>query len=237
MIIDIEGTDGCGKKTQTDLLFDFLTNKGYKVKKISFPSYESESSALVKMYLRGEFGENANDVNAYQSSALFAVDRFATMSKIRVEDYDYVLFDRYVPSNMIHQSTKIQDKKCLDEFLDWIEDFEYNKLKLPKPDKILFLDVPVEISIKLARQRANLKNGEQKDIHEKDDDHLINAYNKAKYISNKFNWTTVDCVANNNIKTIDEIHKDILTKLCLKWYNVPRKTEKEILWKLQEENY
>ena len=216
MIIDIEGTDGCGKKTQTDLLYNYLINKGYKVKKISFPQYESESSALVKMYLRGDFGEDANEINPYQASMFFAVDRLATMLKIKVEDYDYILFDRYVPSNMIHQSTKIGDEKELNSFLDWITDFEYNKLGLPKPDKILFLDVPVEISIKLARQRADLKNGEQKDIHEKDDNHLIDAYKKAKYVSNKFNWITVDCVENNNLKTIDEIHKDILTKLCLK---------------------
>ena len=153
MIIDIEGTDGSGKKTQTDLLFNYLINQGYKVAKISFPNYESESSALVKMYLRGEFGENANDINGYQASALYAVDRFATMSKINIDDFDYVLFDRYVPSNMIHQSTRIQDEYELNEFLDWISDFEYGKLRLPKPDKILFLNVPIEISMRLARAR------------------------------------------------------------------------------------
>ena len=166
MIIDIEGTDGCGKKTQTDLLFKFLTEKGFKVRKISFPNYDSESSALVKMYLRGEFGESSNNINGYQASALYAVDRFATMNKINIFDYDFILFDRYVPSNMIHQSTRIQDKQELDAFLDWIEDFEYDKLKLPKPDKTLFLDVPVEISMKLARNRDELKNGQEKDILE-----------------------------------------------------------------------
>lgn len=215
MIIDIEGTDGCGKKTQTDLLFSFLVNMGYKVKKISFPNYDSESSALVKMYLRGEFGETADSINAYQASALYAVDRFATMSKINVNDYDFILFDRYVPSNMIHQSTKIKDKNKLDYFLDWIADFEYGKLALPKPDKTIFLDVPIEISMKLARARAELKNGEEKDIHEKDDNHLINAYEKAKYVANKFDWVVIDCSDGETIKTIDEIHQDILTKLGL----------------------
>jgi dTMP kinase len=215
MVIDIEGTDGAGKKTQTDLLFNYLKNQGYKVKKISFPNYESESSALVKMYLRGEFGENANDINGYQASALYAVDRFATMSKINVDDYDFILFDRYVPSNMIHQSTRIKDEEELNEFLDWVEDFEYGKLNLIKPDKILFLDVPIEISMKLARAREGLKNGEQKDIHEKDDEHLTNAYEKANYVAKKFNWIVVDCCENGNIKSIDQIHKDILTKLGL----------------------
>ena len=215
MIINIEGTDGSGKKTQTDLLFNYLVAKGYKVKKISFPNYDSESSSLVKMYLRGELGENANAVDAYQTSALYAVDRLATMLKINIKEYDFILFDRYVSSNMIHQSSKIQDEKKLNEFLEWVEDFEHNKLKLPKPDKILFLDVPVEISMKLARERTELKNGEQKDIHEADDNHLINAYKKANLVAKKFNWIVIDCVENGNIKSIDEIHKDILTNLGL----------------------
>ena len=215
MIIDIEGNDGCGKKTQTDLLCKFLEEKGYKVKKISFPNYESESSALVKMYLRGDFGENVNDVNTFQASILFAVDRLATMLKINVEDYDYILFDRYVPSNMIHQSTRIENEKELDSCLEWLEDLEYVKLKLPRPDKILFLDVPVEISIRLARQRADLKNGESQDIQEKDDNHLIKAYKRGKYVAEKYGWEIIDCAKGNNIKSIDEIHKDILTKLEL----------------------
>jgi len=216
MVIAIEGTDGCGKKTQTDLLCQFLENKGFKVKKVSFPNYESCSSALVKMYLNGELGENANAINGYQASALYAVDRFATMSTINIEDYDYIVFDRYVPSNMIHQSTRINNLNELNEFLDWVEDFEYNKLNLPKPDKILFLDVPIHISIKLARDREVLKNGELKDIHENDDNHLKKAYKNAKYVAKKFNWIVIDCKNNDNIKSKDEVHKDILTKLGLK---------------------
>ncbi len=216
MIIDIEGTDGSGKKTQTDLLFKFLKDKGYKVKKISFPNYDSESSALVKMYLRGDFGDNEN-LNGYQASSFYAVDRLATMINVNIDDYDFILFDRYVPSNMIHQSTRIKDIKKLNDFLDWVNDFEYGKLNLPKPDKTLFLDVPIEISIKLAQTREKLKNGESVDVLEKDSNHLINAYEKAKYIANKFNWIKIDCSKGENIKSIDEIHQDILTKLGLKW--------------------
>ena len=214
MIIAIEGTDGCGKKTQTDMLFNYLQNKGFKVIKISFPNYESNSSALVKMYLNGEFGENET-LNGFQTSSFYAVDRLATLRKINVDDYDYVLFDRYVPSNMIHQSTRIKDKQKLDEFLDWIVDFEYGKLALPKPDKTLFLDVPIEISMRLARQRAELKNGESKDILESDSLHLKNAYEKAKYVARKYNWIVIDCENDKTIKSIDEIHKEILTKLGL----------------------
>lgn len=215
MIIDIEGTDGCGKKTQTDLLFNFLSDSGYKVRKISFPNYDSKSSALVKMYLNGEFGSNDN-LNGYQASVFYAVDRLATMKNINVDDYDFVLFDRYVPSNMIHQSTRIQNNKELDEFLDWIADFEYGKLALPQPDRTLFLDVPVEISMRLARERESLKNGQEKDILERDDEHLIQAYKRAKYVAKKFDWLVIDCTKDNSIKSIDEIHQDILTKLGLK---------------------
>lgn len=213
MIIDIEGTDGSGKKTQTDLLFKFLESKGYKVIKISFPNYESNSSALVKMFLSGEFGESADNINGYQASVLYAVDRYATMTKIDVNDYDFVLFDRYVPSNMIHQSTRINNKQELDEFLEWITDFEYGKLKLPKPDKVLFLDVPIEISFELAKKREALKNGCDKDILERDEEHLKKAYQRAKYVAEKFDWTVIDCVKDSNIKSIDEIHQDILTKI------------------------
>ena len=216
MIIDIEGTDGCGKKTQTDLLFNYLKDKGYKVTKISFPNYDSNSSALVKMYLSGELGEKAEDVNAYQASALYAVDRFATMSKINIKDYDFIIFDRYVPSNMIHQASKAKSKKEINKIVRWINNFEYEKLELPIPDKILFLDVPVETSIKLARARAVLKNGESKDIHERDDNHLIKAYESAKHVAKKFKWTVINCVVEGELKSIDEIHQEILTKLALK---------------------
>ena len=216
MLINIEGTDGCGKKTQVELLYNYLKDKGYKVLKLSFPNYESESSALVKMYLRGDFGESVNDVNAYQASILFSVDRLATMLKIDVDKYDYILFDRYVPSNMIHQSTRIENLDELDDYLKWLEDLEYEKLKLPKPDNVLFLDVPVEISMKLARSRNELKNGQEKDIQEKDDEHLIKAYNRGKYVAKKFGWEIINCEKDGNIKTIDEINKDILTKLDIK---------------------
>jgi dTMP kinase len=168
------------------------------------------------MYLGGEFGDDVNAVNSYQASSFYAVDRLGTMLNINVEDYDFVVFDRYVPSNMIHQSTRIKDLNELDEFLNWLEDFEYGKLKLPKPDKILFLDVPIEISMKLARQRAELKNGQAQDIQEKDDNHLIQAYERGKYVAKKFDWIVVDCSKGDYIKSIDEIHEDILTKLCLK---------------------
>lgn len=212
MIIDIEGTDGSGKKTQTMKLKEYLESQGKKVKLISFPNYESNSSACVKMYLNGEIGNTAECLDGYQTSSLYAVDRLITMNKINVEDYDYILFDRYVPSNMIHQSTKVKDPIALDCFLEWLEDFEYGKLKLPKPDKTLFLDMPVEFSLKLAKERSEFKSGTKKDIHEQDENHLKTAYERAKYVAQKFKWITIDCV-DKTLKSIDEIHKEILTKL------------------------
>lgn len=215
MLIDIEGTDGSGKHTQTKMLYEKLVKLGYKCKMISFPNYESNSSALVKMFLAGELGDNADCLNGYQASVLYAVDRLATMKQINCEDYDFVLFDRYTPSNMIHQSTRIKDKQELDYFLDWLEDFEYGKLNLPKPDRILFLDMPVEYSMQLARARSELKNGQTKDILEEDSSHLSKAYERAKYVADKFNWTTINCV-DKKLKSVEEIHLDILTNLGLK---------------------
>ena len=208
MIIDIEGTDGSGKATQTKLLYNYLTDKGYNCKVISFPNYNSNSSAPVKMYLNGDLGENAS-LNSFQTSSLFAVDRLITMRSININDYDFILLDRYTPSNMIHQSTKILDKNELDKFLDWLEDFEYNKLSLPKPDLIMFLDMPVEYSIKLTREREGLKNNQKRDILEEDATHLTHAYARAKYLAKKYGWETIQC-ADDKLKSIEAVHKEII---------------------------
>lgn len=213
MLIDIEGTDGCGKKTQTELLYNYLVSTGKKCLLISFPNYSSPSSALVKMFLGGEFGSDAKVIDSYQASAFYAVDRVATMAKVHVEDFDYIIFDRYTPSNMIHQSARVENKSKLDDLLSWIDDFEFNKMRLPRPDKILFLDMPVEFSLALANARKDLKNGQAHDIFEEDKNHMKLAYENAKYVASKFGWERIDCVNEGNLKSIEEIHKEILTKL------------------------
>ena len=213
MIITIEGTDGSGKATQSKLLYETLTNLGYKCKLISFPNYGSASSTLVKMYLNGEFGENANCLDAYQASALFAVDRLATMKNINVEDYDYIILDRYTPSNMIHQACKTVNAGEREDCLNWLNDFEYGKLKLPKPDVVLFLDLPIEISLRLAHNRKDLKNGQSQDIHEKDEDYMLHAYNQAKYVAKKYDWTVIDCCKDGNLLSVEQIHNKILKAL------------------------
>lgn len=205
-IIVIEGTDGCGKNTQAKLLVERLAGIGYNVKLCSFPKYDSPSSAPVKMYLNGEFGDS-NSLDAYQSSVLYAVDRLCTYNTDLKEFYEndgIIVMDRYVYSNMLHQASKIKDKTEVDSYLDWLEEFEFGYLKLPRADKVLFLDVPVEISQRLKEERA-YKSGTTKDVHEEDVNHLKNAYNSGKYVSQKYGWDVISCVDGDKLKPIEEI--------------------------------
>ncbi len=216
MIINIEGTDGSGKATQTKLLHEYLSSRGFKCLSLSFPNYESRGCEPVKMYLAGEFN-GIEKLDPYQVNALFAVDRLTTISKYNLAEYDYVLLDRYTPSSMIHQAALTHGEEELNKFLEWVDHFEFDVLKLPRPDKILFLDVPVEISSKLAATRAELKDkgSKKQDIYESNFDHLKTAYERAKYVAKKFGWITVDCSKNGNIKPIEDIHSEIKTLLKL----------------------
>lgn len=210
MIITIEGTDGSGKATQSKLLFEALTKADKKCKLMSFPNYGSEAGKLVQMYLGGEFGADANCLNAYQASSIFAVDRLFAMKKINVADFDYIILDRYTPSNMIHQACKIENSEDRDECLNWLFDFEYNKLELPKPDKIVFLNMPIEASLMLAAKRKTLKNGQKQDIHENNQAYMHHAYDCAKYVAKKYGWDVVDCFENGKVLSVEEIHNKIL---------------------------
>lgn len=212
-IIVIEGTDGSGKQTQTQKLFEQLKNYGQNVIKQSFPNYESSSSGPVKMYLNGELGEHANDLDAYQASALFAVDRLCTLKKLKnhYENGGVILFDRYVESNMVHQAGKIQDEDEREKFLNWLCNLEFNVLKLPKPDAVIFLDMPVQYSKNLANARQGLKAGTKRDIHEQDEEHLLNAYNAGKQVASKYGWKVVKCVdEKGKIKSIEQINEEIM---------------------------
>ena len=211
-IIVIEGTDGSGKQTQTEKLYNRLINDGYNVARQSFPNYSSPSSEPVKMYLGGELCENPSDLNAYQTSSLYAVDRLCTYQKTLKNFYEsggLIIFDRYVESNMLHQAGKIKDKVARDNFLAWLDNFEFEVLKLPRANQVVFLDVPPQVSIRLANARADLKVGKSKDIHEQDPQHLIDAYNAGQYVANKYGWTKINCIRDNNLKSIDEISDEI----------------------------
>lgn len=209
-LIVIEGTDGSGKGTQTKKLYERMTKEGYKVKQISFPDYESESSSLIKMYLKGEFGSKAEDVNAYTASTFYAVDRYASYRMKWQKNYsegEIILADRYTTSNMIHQTVKINDEIEREKFLNWLEDFEYKKLQLPRPDSVIFLNMPIEIAKRLIIERKRV------DIHEKDFDYLCRCYELYKNLAKKFNWLTINCNAGDKPRTIEEIHEEIFERL------------------------
>lgn len=212
-LIVIEGVDASGKATQTELLYNYLKESGKKVEKIEFPDYESESSSLVKMYLRGDFGETADSVSPYIASVFFAADRYASFKtkweKLYNDDY-IIIADRYVTANMLHQASKYQPGEEKEKFLNWVSDFEYGLFGLPEPDLKLFLDVPPEISAELMAERLNKFSGEeQKDIHERDKDYLKKTYENAKYIAEKYDFVTINCSENGKIKSIEQIHQII----------------------------
>lgn len=222
ILIAIDGVDASGKQTQTEKVYERLKADGKKVRKISFPAYDKPSSVLVKQYLNGEYGKKPEDVNAYAASMLFAADRFSTYRTDWIKDYNdgvIIIADRYVSSNMIHQAGKISDVSEKDKFLDWVYDLEFKKLELPIPDATIFLDMPTEYGIMLMQNRTNKITGsEEKDIHESDSNYLKKSYNNAFYVANKFDWTTVSCVKDGEIRTIedinDEIYKIIIEKIA-----------------------
>ena len=138
----IDGTDGSGKQTQFDLLKKHLDDEGIEYKTVSFPNYDSPSSSLVKMYLSGEFGENAQDVSPYIASTFYAVDRYATFKKEYQEYYDnggIILADRYTTGNMVHQAGKIKNETEREKFLNWLFNLEFDIYGLPVPTKVFFL--------------------------------------------------------------------------------------------------
>lgn len=214
----IDGTDGSGKQTQFNKLCERLTKENIDYRTISFPNYESESSSLVKMYLSGKFGENANDVSAYIASTFYAADRYATFKTEGLFDYynngGIILADRYTTANMVHQAGKILDPEERKNFLDWLWDFEFNLYKLPIPTKVFFLNMPTDYAVKLIKDRENkFTHQAQKDIHERDKNHLLNSYNAACSLVDTYDWYEVKCVQNDEIRTVDDIHEEIYKEI------------------------
>ena len=213
----IDGTDGSGKQTQFELLTKKLKENNIDFKTVNFPNYDSPSSALVKMYLSGEFGENAKDVNAYIASTFYAADRYATFKKGYEEYYNnggIIIADRYTTSNMVHQAGKIADKEERDKFLSWLFDFEFNLYGLPKPTEVFFLNMPVEKAIELMKDRENKFTHEaKKDIHEKDKNHLIDAHEAACYVAKKYNWFEINCIKDGALRTREDISEEIFNEV------------------------
>lgn len=211
-LIVIDGLDGSGKATQAELLFNKLKSIDEKTIKLSFPNYSDESSALIKMYLAGNFGSSPEEVNPYAASSFYAVDRYASYKKYWEKKYlsGYnIICDRYVTSNIIHQMAKLKNTEW-EYFVNWVEDYEYNKLKLPKPDKVIYLDVDLAISQNLIKKRCDLKKI-KKDIHEKDIFYLERCKQAADYISELEKWNVINCCNNNgNMYDVEFINEQIL---------------------------
>ena len=187
----IDGTDGSGKQTQFNLLQEHLKKDNIEYKTVSFPNYDSPSSALVKMYLSGEFGENAKDISPYIASTFYAVDRYATYTKEFKEYYEnggIILADRYTTANMVHQAGKIKDKEERNKFLKWLFDLEFNIYGLPVPTKVFFLNMPPEKVEMLIKNRENkFTHNNKKDIHERDPKHLQDSNGALKTRKNIHN--------------------------------------------------
>ena len=217
-LIVIEGTDGSGKSTQFRLLTQRVEDEGLEFRKLVFPQYAEESSALIRMYLGGQFGDKPSDVNAYAASAFYAVDRYASYKKVWGEWYEnggLVLSDRYTTSNAVHQASK-EPQETRGEFLRWLYEFEYDKLGLPKPDLTIYLDVPTEYTEQLMRSRE-AATGTSADIHEQDMEYLSTCRRMGRTAAEFYNWTVIECVRDGAMRSIEDIHQEIYShvKACL----------------------
>lgn len=217
-LIVIEGTDGSGKSTQFRALTERLTAEGKAFQKLVFPQYAEPSSALIRMYLGGEFGTSPSDVNAYAASAFYAVDRYASYKKVWGKWYEeggLVLSDRYTTSNAVHQASKEPEEKQA-AFLQWLTDFEYGQLGLPQPDLIIYLDVPTDFTEKMMRHREAETNTNA-DIHEKDMQYLATCRRTGRAAAKFYGWKVIECVRDGAMRSIEDIHEEIyrLVTNCL----------------------
>ncbi len=217
-LIVIEGTDGSGKSTQFSLLSQRLEKEGQAFRHIVFPRYDQESSALIRMYLGGSFGSNPSDVNAYAASSFYAVDRYASYKQDWGRWYEsggVVLSDRYTTSNAVHQASK-EPKDRRQSFLQWLYEFEYDRLGLPKPDLVIYLDMPTDFTERLMRSREQ-KTNTNADIHEKDMAYLATCRQTGRAAAEYYGWTVINCVKDGAMRTIEDIHEELYlrVKACL----------------------
>ena len=210
-LLVLEAGDGSGKATQTKMLRERLVAESRCVRQVEFPDYASPSSALVRMYLGGDFGERASEVNAYAASAFFAVDRYASFQtkwRADLEAGAIVLADRYTTANMVHQAVKLEDAAEREAFLAWLEDFEYEKLALPRPDLVLFLDMDPAVSRRLIAARA-AASGAARDIHERDEDYLVRCHRASVNLAARCGWQRVRCSEAGEPLSREAVHEKI----------------------------
>lgn len=212
-LIVLEGLDGSGKSTQLPLLEQELRRRG-PVRTVSFPDYSSPSSALVKMYLGGEFGDKPGNVNAYAAGAFYAVDRYASFKKDWQRDYESgvtILAGRYTTSNMIYQMEKLPRSQW-EGYISWAEDFEYERLGLPRPQRVIFLDMPLDAAQKLLSKRYG-GHDEKKDLHERDLRYLESCAQCARFAAEKLGWQAIGCARGAEPLSIEEIHRRVVSAL------------------------
>ena len=217
-LIVIEGTDGSGKSTQFKLMAQRLEQENKPFRRLVFPRYSEESSALIRMYLGGAFGSNPGDVNTYAASAFFAVDRYASYKQDWgqwYEDGGLIFSDRYTTSNAVHQASKEPEEKQA-EFLKWLYEFEYDKLGLPRPDLVIYLDVPTSFTEKMMRTREAATNTSA-DIHEQDLEYLATCRKIGRTAAEYYGWSVINCVKDEQMRSIEDIHEEIygLIAKCL----------------------
>ena len=210
-LIVFEGTDGSGKSTQFARLCQRMEEEGRPFRRLIFPQYDKPSSALLRMYLGGEFGSHPEDVNAYAASTFYAVDRYASWKQAWGEAYrrgGLILADRYTTSNAVHQASKVPEEERAG-FFEWLADFEYNKLGLPRPDLVLYLDMPTEKAVENLRRRESATHTKG-DIHEVDTAYLAQCRGTALQAAEHYGWRRLVCVDGaGNLRTVDDLHEEI----------------------------
>ena len=209
-LIVFEGTDGSGKSTQFELLAKRLEAEQIGFQRLRFPQYEEPSSALIRMYLGGAFGDDPEAVNAYAASTFYAVDRYASYQRVWKDYYQgggLVVSDRYTTSNAVHQGSKVPEGERA-EFFRWLYDLEYDRMGLPRPDLVVLLDMPVELSEQLMRKREQ-STGTHADIHERDEDYLKKCRDVALHAAKYYGWRTVSCAKNGAIRGVEDIHEEV----------------------------
>ena len=217
-LIVFEGTDGSGKSTQFELLAKRLEAEQIGFQRLRFPQSEEPSSALIRMYLGGAFGDDPEAVNAYAASTFYAVDRYASYQRVWKDYYQgggLVVSDRYTTSNAVHQGSKVPEGERA-EFFRWLYDLEYDRMGLPRPDLVVLLDMPVELSEQLMRKREQ-STGTHADIHERDEDYLKKCRDVALHAAKYYGWRTVSCAKDGAIRGVEDIHEEVyaIVKSCL----------------------
>ena len=217
-LIVFEGTDGSGKSTQFELLAKRLEAEQIGFQRLRFPQYEEPSSALIRMYLGGAFGDDPEAVNAYAASTFYAVDRYASYQRVWKDYYQgggFVVSDRYTTSNAVHQGSKVPEGERA-EFFRWLSDLEYDRMGLPRPDLVVLLDMPVELSEQLMRKREQ-STGTHADIHERNEDYLKKCRDVALHAAKYYGWRTVSCAKDGVIRSVEDIHEEVyaIVKSCL----------------------